>query len=177
MLIGDTILQESDVKVLTDEELEFVVYDTGKYASLEDPSWKICIFDEEKVSFPCAVKDLPMEKYCRTFSFYRELTDEEYETVCQNIDKDELCGTSLTKKKNCKNNYWSCELHPRTIPKIEICCCSGCRTVDLEGEEYNKRQIKNHHCVYCSCNLCVCDARREIGKHENKVILPHWDNA
>ena len=62
MLIGDTILQESDVKVLTDEELEFVVYDTGKYASLEDPSWKICIFDEEKVSFPCAVKDLPMEK-------------------------------------------------------------------------------------------------------------------
>lgn len=135
-----------------------------EYANLKDSRWKLCVlgYNRDKITFPCRLDLIPTD----IFKFYRDLTDEEYKTRCEKILKeDEECSEYIKKNTYCKNKFWDCSLHPRTVSKIEICMCSGCSSsYELEGKEYHKRNVKNSHCISCKCNECVCPARASLNK-------------
>ena len=88
-------------------------------------------------------------------------------------------GSFFTIFGNCENVY-NCIENDCEKCNIVICDCSGCSENNYNQDNVSirlVRNIKNDHCFYSTCQLCVCDDRNKLHLYEDEHILKHWDNT
>jgi hypothetical protein len=57
------------------------------------------------------------------------------------------------------------------------CMCPGCTPPPRAQDKLCERPVMTtDHCVKCTCERCVCPARRTYGMNSNRALTGWWDN-